>query len=217
MSAVSSPPHPVNPPDVNRKGATVTPISWTPTSEMGRREWQVEGRRLSAISKASPWWIGDWLAFGAEKWGDAEQWGETYSEAKKLTGYDGKTLRNRRYVSAALPRDFRVPELTWSHHALVAGLKDREEQAHWLERAVSEGLAVDDLRIELRAMERGRYRKRTSDERRAHETPYVVTCPECGCQVTVPITPAAVVDARSLQAGEQHKGPTSAVATLARG
>lgn len=165
----------------------VTQTSWSPTGEMERHEWQIEGRRLSALSKASAWWVGDWLAFGADRWGAAEQWGETYSEARKLTGYDGKTLRNRRYVSNAVPRAVRVAALTWSHHALVAGLDDRGEQVSWLRRAVDERLSVDDLRIELRASERGRYR-RHDDEPEPTESPLLVTCPTCGAQVPVPAT-----------------------------
>ena len=75
---------------------------------MDRRDWQLEGRRLGRISKASPWWVGDWLAFGTEQWGDR------YTEAKALTGYDIKTLRNLRYVSTSVAKDVRVPDLTWA-------------------------------------------------------------------------------------------------------
>lgn len=218
MSVVSSASRPADSPDLPEKGAAVSPTSWTPAGEMGRREWQLEGRRLSAISKASPWWIGDWLAFGAEKWGETEQWGEKYSEAKKLTGYDGKTLRNRRYVSAAVPRELRVPDLTWSHHSLVAGLKDRQEQVEWLERATRERLSVDDLRIELRASERGRYRKRVSDKLPTQDISHVVTCPECGCQVTVSLNPGTVLGPQPSQVREQHsESAASAIATLAQG
>jgi hypothetical protein len=198
--AISSPSYTPGPSGAPQKGTAVTPTSWTPAGEMDRREWQLEGRRLGAISKASPWWVGDWLAFGTEQWGDR------YTEARALTGYDVKTLRNLRYVSTSVAKDVRVPDLTWSHHCLVAGLKDREEQEHWLKRAVSERLAVEDLRIELRTSERGRYRTRETPKPSTEETPRVVICPRCGGQVAVPAYPIRTLGAGTGQPPAQAAG-----------
>jgi hypothetical protein len=152
-------------------------------AEIDRQVWRREGQRLGRISQASPWWIGDWLAFGAEKWGATERWGDHYSEAKRLTGYDAKTLRNRCYVSRAVPKDVRMAGLSWSHHFLVAGMTDRTEQREWLERARAEKFSVDDMRLELRVAERGGYQKRQTSDL---EMDAVVTCPKCGSEVLIP-------------------------------
>ena len=45
------------------------------------------------MSRVSSWWVGDWLQYGTSKWG------EKYSEAARITGYDVKTLRNIVYVA----------------------------------------------------------------------------------------------------------------------
>ncbi len=105
--------------------------------------WAREGGRIGALGKASAWWIGDWLRYGTEKWG------ERYAKAAKITGYDPKTLRNLRYVASRFDPSLRRDKLTWSHHSLLASLPP-DEQAYWLDRSVADGFSVEDLRMELR-------------------------------------------------------------------
>jgi len=63
---------------------------------------------------------------------------------------------------------------------LLAALEP-DEQKYWLDRALADGLSVDDLRIELRSAGRGHY----STASRQDELPDVsgeaalVICPKC--------------------------------------
>lgn len=133
------------------------------------------------MSRASAWWIGDWLLYGTAKWG------ERYVEAAKITGYDSKTLRNIRYVSSCFDLSLRRDNLTWSHHALLAGLEPGE-QRRWLDRATADRLTVGDLRIELRASKRGKYSvSGSSHPPDDQEQRDAVICPRCGERVTIHI------------------------------
>lgn len=121
--------------------------------------------------------MGDWLLYGTAKWG------ERYGEAARITGYDIKSLRNIRYVSSRCDVSLRRDTLTWSHHALVAALVP-EEQGQWLDRAVADKLSVEDLRIELRAGERGGYSAvKRQEESLEQATREGMVCPNCGFRV----------------------------------
>jgi hypothetical protein len=166
--------------------ANISAVAWTPNGKMEYHSWIIEGRRIGAMWKGSPWWVGDWLLYGTVRWG------EQYAEAAKITGYDPKSLRNMRYVSSRFELSLRRDNLTWSHHALLAGL-DPEEHEFWLDRATADKLSVDDLRIELRSAQRGRYsnsRDVDSPGDRSRDVT-VVICPNCGDRVPVPsgVTP----------------------------
>jgi hypothetical protein len=163
-----------SPAEVKRR-SNISGVAWTGGEEMEYRDWVVEGRRIGAMGRGSPWWVGDWVLYGTARWG------ERYAEAVKITGYDVKSLRNMRYVASRFDTSLRRDTLSWSHHALLAAL-DEEEQVNWLERAVADKLSVDDLRIELRAARRGGYSATAIEEKTSNasgETVEVV-CPECG-------------------------------------
>ena len=142
------------------------------------RDWVLEGRRIGLISRASPWWIGDWLLYGSARWG------EMYVVASRVTGYDPKSLRNMRYVAARFDLSLRRDKLTWSHHALLAALEVPDRRS-WLERAIADGLSVADLRTELRAARRPAIA--ASDAAgAANATSRTVRCPSCGKRVPIP-------------------------------
>jgi hypothetical protein len=150
-------------------------IAWSPKAELEHPEWVLMGRRLSAIARSSQWWIGDWLLYGAMKWG------EKYVEASRITGYDVGSLRNMASLASQFDPSRRRDDLTWCHHAAVASL-DCGEQDHWLERASALRLSVADLRIELRAARREHTVLADSDTElpaaSAERAP--VICPNCG-------------------------------------
>jgi hypothetical protein len=155
-----------------KRRSSIDLTSWRASDEIGYSDWIFEGRRIAAMGRGSPWWVGDWLLYGTERWG------ERYSEAVKITGYDAKSLRNMRYVASRFDLSLRRDNLSWSHHALLAGL-EVDERDHWLRRAVDDKLSVDDLRVELRAACRGGY-KSSKNRDEAHEGHGLVVCPECG-------------------------------------
>lgn len=175
-------------PAVPGQPASRRAVAWIPNGDMERPTWIREGRLIGAVGRGSPWWIGDWLLYGT-----AMGWGERYSEAAKITGYDAKSLRNMRYVSSRFDSSLRRDNLTWSHHVLVAAAEP-DEQKYWLDRAAADKFSVDDLRVELRGARRSS--RPSSDEARdVGEVPVrgevpvgarALTCPHCGREVPLP-------------------------------
>jgi hypothetical protein len=165
-----------SPPSQRVTPGTASPIAWHPPTDLDDRNWLAVGRKLGAISRCSQWWIGDWVRYGSVRWG------ERYTLAARVTGYDPRTLRNMAWIASRFPAERRRHDLTWSHHASVAPL-DPVEQDHWLTRCVVERLSVTDLRIELRAAIRAR-----DDGARAIRSASLsaATCPSCGRALDAP-------------------------------
>ena len=164
----------------------LNPLGWLGDPELPYREWIVEGRRIGLILRGSPWWIGDWLLYGTQRWG------EMYSQAARVTGYDRKSLRNMRYVSSRFELSLRRDDLTWSHHALLASFEP-EEQQRWLEQAATQRLSVEDLRVELRALRCGTpAHEHEPAQRGALGRDRTVLCPRCGEAVPIPVGSAAL-------------------------
>lgn len=160
-------------------------LGWDADPALAYRDWVSEGRRIGQLWRASPWWIGDWLLFGTNRWG------EMYAQAAKITGYDRKSLRNMRYVSSRFALSLRKDNLTWSHHALLTSLQP-EEQRRWLERAISERLSVEDLRIELRSSrDREDLGDSFSEPPTARRGAVSLICPACGGRVPLTAERAA--------------------------
>jgi hypothetical protein len=156
----------------------ITPVRWTPPDgEMEHSEWVAAGRRLGSISRCNQWWLGDWVRYGAARWG------EKYSEAARATGYDSRSLANMASIASAFPPSRRRDNLTWSHHAAVVSL-DSGEQDRWLDLATSERFSVADLRIELRSRmgvsappPGSRSSSKTSGKA------LIAVCPRCGHEI----------------------------------
>jgi hypothetical protein len=161
-----------------------SPIAWHPLTELNNHEWIVTGRKLGAISRCSQWWIGDWVRYGSARWG------ERYTLAARITGYDGRTLRNMAWIASSFAPERRRHDLTWSHHACVASL-DPAEQTHWLNRCLLERLSVADLRVELRTALRVR-----DDHASAIQPVSSITCPRCGL----------TIDSRSMATSQELLG-----------
>jgi hypothetical protein len=153
-----------------RPGIEVTATCWLSEADLGMHEWTDQGRRLGVIGRGAGWWIGDWLRYGNQRFG------ERYVRAARITGYDVQTLMNMVYVASRFEPEQRREALSWSHHAELAALEvtDRER---WLEMAESERLSVRCLREELR-----RARRLEANEPEDEEPVPEIECPECGCR-----------------------------------
>lgn len=90
----------------------------TPTFE----QWLECGEFINKAKGAVHFWIGDWLNYGER------QWGERYIEAIEKTGYEYKTLRNDKWVSARVDLSRRRDKLSFDHHATVANLEPEEQE-----------------------------------------------------------------------------------------
>lgn len=170
----------------------LTTTSWSASAELGVPEWAEQGRRLGTIGRGVGWWIGDWLLYGNERFG------ERYVRAARITGYDVQTLMNMVYVASSVAPSRRRDRLSFSHHAEVAAL-DPETQERWLARAEAERLSVRCLREELR-----RQRRLDSGEEpepEVEEPPVAavpgahadanIVCPACGCRIEGEEAPVA--------------------------
>ncbi|HEX8053634.1 MAG TPA: hypothetical protein VF517_11645 [Thermoleophilaceae bacterium] len=123
--------------------ASLTPVSWRPREDLSSADWTEQGRKLGLIGRNVGWWIGDWLRYGNAAYG------ERYTRAARVTGYDVQTLMNMVYVASRVDTSRRREKLSWSHHAELAAL-DPDAQERWLARAEAERLSVRCLREEVR-------------------------------------------------------------------
>jgi hypothetical protein len=146
-------------------------VAWIPGKDIDVHKWVRAGQRLGAMTRCSQWWLGDWVRYGAVRWG------EKYKEASRITGYDIQSLRNIAYVAGRVEVSRRRDNLTWSHHAEVSALAP-EEQDRWLDLAESQKMSVSDLRIELRSARRVERRSAEHLEP-AKADGRTVVCPEC--------------------------------------
>ena len=167
----------LRPSNPSNRAAKVSPVGWTPPNDqIDHPEWIAIGRRLGGISRCNQWWLGDWLRYGTAKWG------EKYTEAARITGYDVRSLANMASIAAAFELSRRRDNLTWSHHTTVAGLSP-EEQDRWLDLATAQRLSVLDLRIEIRSAEKRRSTLGMQDPTDLLQSPGV-TCPQCGYRLS---------------------------------
>jgi hypothetical protein len=163
-----------------RPKAGVSATYWEPWDDLDIAEWIMQGRRLGSIGRGVAWWIGDWVNYGNTKFG------EKYSRAARITGYDVQSLMNMAYVASRFGRSRRRENLSWSHHAELAGLAI-EQQEVWLENAEKNHLTVHGLRDEVRTW-RARLMKRAigDGDQRPADTAHadgVVVCPKCGYSI----------------------------------
>ncbi len=177
-----------------RSFTELTRVGWAPRADIGLDEWSAFGRRFGEIGRCSQWWLGDWIRYGNAKFG------ERYSRAAKLTGYDVQSLMNMVYVASRFAIYRRRENLSWSHHATVASF-DLSSQEYWLGRAVVDKLSVADLRVESRSSRRALQARcdgtasGTPASTDQQQSPYnnrgteldSLVCPSCG--EAVPLSP----------------------------
>jgi hypothetical protein len=176
MSAIPVPStKPDSPPAASKRSSNISAVGWTPNEDMEYHSWILEGRRIGAMWRGSPWWIGDWIHYGSQKFG------ERYVQATRITGYDAQTLMNMVYVASRFEISRRRENLSWSHHETVAALAPRD-QDRWLDQAAADRLSVADLRLELRTSRRAtRTTVSATTESTAQPTSTdVLVCPHCG-------------------------------------
>lgn len=164
-----------------RVSVSVTPVAWSVDEDLAFSQWLDQGRRLGVAGRGAGWWIGDWVRYGAVRYGGR------YTRAAKVTGYDYKTLMNMVYVSSRFEISRRRERLSWSHHAELASL-EVEEQEHWLDRIESEKLTVRRLREELARGPRALHDCSAGKQEPDHGTHASgeAVCPNCGCESVCP-------------------------------
>jgi hypothetical protein len=141
--------------DLERAGAmNAVSLTLDTKNPLPFEQWESLGRFLGRMDHAIRWWIGDWLNFGEEVYGeDSAQAvestrGERYDEAERVTGLAPQTLMNISSVCRRIAKSRRRPELYFSTHEVVASLEP-DEQKEWLDRAVTEEWSSHDLRAAI--------------------------------------------------------------------
>ncbi|MFI6040959.1 hypothetical protein ACIA8C_04955 [Nocardia sp. NPDC051321] len=163
----------------DRRPVSVSAVSWQPRTSLKCEEWLRHGEQLGTIGRAAAWWIGDWVNYGNAKFG------EKYSRAARITGYDVQSLMNMAYVASRFPPERRRGKLSWSHHAEAAAL-DTEDQDRWLRHAEALRLSVRGFREVLRTERRRSKAGRDGEQGRPQEDDGEVggqpaaVCPSCG-------------------------------------
>jgi len=106
--------------------------------------WREFGEGIVQLGDASLFWVGDWINFGREAYG------EKYKLALELfPQYQYQSLVNIAFVCARVPVERRRIELTFSHHREVGSLEP-VQQNEWLARAVEKSWNVPEMRREMR-------------------------------------------------------------------
>ena len=78
-----------------------------------------------------------------------EHFGEQFSQALPEEGYALKSLKNYIWVHERVPLHVRRPELSWSHHQVIAKC-DQALQVQWLERCVKGGWSLKEFRQQVK-------------------------------------------------------------------
>jgi hypothetical protein len=134
--------------DRDRTPAGSTASSDATTQALRLREgltfdaWVRAGRQISKMSSASVWWLGDWLLYGQQAFG------QRYRSAVEMTGFDYKTLRNYAWVARKFEVSRRRDTLSFQHHAEVASLPEPVQDL-WLSRAERMRWSRNELRRQL--------------------------------------------------------------------
>ena len=85
--------------------------------DLDKEAWLSVGRSLREISSGIMRWLGDWIRFANEKWG------EKYDEAISL-GFAYQTALNAVSVAKKFQFSRRRENLSWGHHEAVACLEE---------------------------------------------------------------------------------------------
>jgi hypothetical protein len=129
----------------------VTETSLELPHDLSLDDWAATGKLLGRVDKAARWWIGTWINYGAD------HFGEKHAQFVDACGYAPHTLTNLARVAREVPVLERRPELEWSHHEAVVGLGP-EDRVRILDQAVrGEGgfpLTVSKVRDLARAAKR---------------------------------------------------------------
>lgn len=105
-------------------------------------KWLKCGEFLSKVEGATHWWIGDWVNYGDNRWG------EKYKEALEKTNFAYQTLADDSRICSNFEITRRRIKLPYSYHRDVMAL-NQEEQDELLEKAEKENWTRAKLRIEV--------------------------------------------------------------------
>src|SRR5262245_54733442 len=108
---------------------SVGPTGLVVTGEPTLDEWAGIGELLRTLEHGLQWAIGDWICAGEGRFGDQA------AQVLDHTAWSVRTTAVYRWIASRVPPENRRPELTFSHHGIVADMAP-DEQREWLAKAV---------------------------------------------------------------------------------
>jgi hypothetical protein len=156
----------------------LTETSLTLPQDLPRERWAEIGRTLRAMERGVQFWVGDWLAFGEDHYGE-----EAFAELERAD----KTLANWATVARKVHPSRRREDVRFSHHAEVTSLPP-EEQTEVLGMAAEGNWVIRETReeVERRHQERAEREFAATPEKNGSKTQSKVEyidepeCPSCG-------------------------------------
>jgi hypothetical protein len=137
---------------------------------MDFKTWEKLGHALKSMQGSIQWWLGDWLNYGEK------HYGETYTQAIEITGYEYDTLAQFKSVSSRVESCSREQNLSFSHHKAVAPLEP-EEQKEYLDIAEKENLSVSKLRDRIKS---DYHKPQKGCKHKNMKEIQILSCPDCG-------------------------------------
>jgi len=136
---------------IKLEGFILRARSAEPVGKPSLKQWQAAFTFASAAEEASPYWVGDLLAYAETR----EEWHARMDQAKAVTGMQHHTLENHASVSRHVQEPERMLAPTFSHARAVSGLP-RVDQTKFLQRAVDHGWNASEMVRDMRAARRAR-------------------------------------------------------------
>lgn len=139
-------------------GEIITPTNgeflltcWQPPAVMTFDQWQKSGLVIKGIKEGINFWLGDWLNYGRD------MFGEDYAQAAEDTGYSKSHLVACQWVADKVAPELRRDPmaLSWSHHRAVSNLEpygDELSQDSCLQYAYDNNLTVKELEAHIRQL-----------------------------------------------------------------
>lgn len=130
-------------------GFSLTSVSAVAVGRPTLDQWTHAAQFAAAVERASPYWVGDLLAYAE----DRADWTEKIDQAMAVTGLARQTMLNLTYVARHVGDLERKLAPTLSHAKAVASL-DTTQQRKLLRRAVDEELTVSETSKEVQKITR---------------------------------------------------------------
>lgn len=125
-------------------GAVITETSLNLSDpELDWDDYERLGVFLGSMNRACAWWVGDFILYGEQLYG------ELYAQIEDAMGLAPQTLSNRASVARHIPPNRRRAALPFGVHAEVAYLEPRERDL-WLDKAERGQWTRAKLREEIR-------------------------------------------------------------------
>lgn len=114
----------------------------TPTFE----QWEEVGKFIKKAEKSVHFWIGDWLNYGEQKYG------EMYSQAIDATDYNYQTVANDKWIANRIKLSDRAETLGIKHYQNIASL-DEDTRKEWIDKTVENNWSVSELKQHIKQHE----------------------------------------------------------------